>query len=285
VGVRVIVEHAPAKLNAFLHIVGKRADGYHLLDSVVFFTEFGDTVRVKEADEWGFECIGPYAAALVDTPPEANLVMKAAHALAHHAKIDSKAYITLEKHIPVGAGIGGGSADAAATLRALCKLWQLHIPHAELLTIAVGIGADVPVCLEARTAWMRGIGELVTPVAVPFPYHVLLVNPNIPLPTPCVFAAYVGQHRAPLPLSDEPSWEELLGATHNDLEGAAIECVPQVAEVLHWLRTYTRPVVARMSGSGATCFALYTNERDALQAQQQLSKEQPHWWSVATTVR
>ena len=270
---------APAKINLFLHVTGKRADGYHLLDSLVAFTEFGDHIEVEAAEELSLHVTGA-----LDVPREQNLVWKAAKALQATLPQARGARITLHKHIPVGAGLGGGSADTAAALRALGALWKAEVPPA----LALSLGSDVPVCMESVPAFMRGVGEKLTPVSLRAGFAVLLVNPNIPLATADVFRAFAGAAKQEIPFRQEIAETELLDMmrdTSNMLQAAAIVCLPVVGDVLEALGVTKDCLVARMSGSGATCFGLYATHAQAMAAHNALRAQYPHWWYQVTSLR
>lgn len=268
-----VQDFAPAKINLSLHVTGQRADGYHLLDSLVVFADVGDRVTVRLADAPSLSVTGPQAAGVpVDG---SNLVLRAA------AWFGAAAEITLEKHLPAMAGIGGGSSDAAATLRALAGATGRTVAGG-----AAALGADVPVCLIARVARMRGVGEDVTPLPALPPLHGVLVNPGVDVPTPQVFALL--EHKANPPMPDTlPIWPDAaalaawLGGMRNDLEPPAIAMAPVIGEVLMKLGRDPACLLARMSGSGATCFAL-TGTRAGAEAMA-VRLAQPGWWVQPVT--
>lgn len=266
-----ITEHAPAKLNLTLRVTGRRDDGYHLLDSLVGFTELGDTLAVEPAESLSLAIEGPFAPALKAEPD--NLVLRAARMLAEAAGFVPRARLTLTKRLPVASGIGGGSSDAAAALRALARLWGTAVP---LLPLAARLGADVPVCLAGRSCRMRGIGETIEPLALPAT-DLVLVNPGRPLATAAVFAA----RTAAFSPAFAPSGGDLAAmvtAGGNDLAAPARGLCPDIDEVLSVLAELPGCRAAAMSGSGATCFALFDRAPDAAF----LSLAYPAWW-VATT--
>jgi 4-diphosphocytidyl-2-C-methyl-D-erythritol kinase len=277
------VEAAPAKLNLYLHVVGRRADGYHLLDSLVAFTEHGDVVRATPASGLSLRLDGPFADGLEGGGD--NLALKAAAAL--QARLGAAgAALALTKNLPIAAGLGGGSADAAATLRVLARLWRADPGEAVLLDIARTLGADVPVCVRGVPAYFGGIGdELAAAPKLP-PVGVVLVNPRIPLPTAKVFAARRGQFSALARFSESPGdaadLAALLAQRRNDLEPAACELVPAIAAVLAAVAASPGCRLARMAGSGATCFGLYDNSVVAAAAAGWLAGRQPAWWTKAT---
>jgi 4-diphosphocytidyl-2-C-methyl-D-erythritol kinase len=278
-----VAEAAPAKLNLYLHVVGRRPDGYHLLDSLVAFTEYGDVVRAAPASGLTLRLDGPFAPALAGEGE--NLALKAAQALQGRCGAAGAA-LGLTKNLPVAAGLGGGSADAAAVLRALVRLWGADPGEAALIDIARGLGADVPVCVRRSPAYFGGVGDELAPAQHLPAAGLVLVNPRIPLPTAKVFAARRGAFSAPARLSETPrdvaGLARLLGQRRNDLEPAAIELVPAVATVLAALAASPGCRLARMAGSGATCFGLYDDAAAAERARPWLAAREPAWWSAAT---
>lgn len=269
---------APAKVNLYLHVTGRRPDGYHLLDSLVAFIGAGDTVTVAPNDRLQLALEGPFAAAAGAGPD--NLVLRAAQGLAALCGVPAAATLRLDKRLPVAAGLGGGSADAAATLRLLIDLWRVAPEPAALDRLALGLGADVPVCLNGTPALVGGIGEQVAPTRLPA-CHLLLANPGVALPTPKVFDALAGRFSAALPWTAPPDLASLVAALvsrQNDLERPAIELAPVIAQVLERLRGLPGARLARMSGSGATCFALFGHADAAAAAAAGLAAERPGWW-------
>lgn len=264
-----ITEPAPAKLNLALHVRGKMLDGRHRLETLFAFCVDGDRVEAEAADAIMLELKGPFADALEGD----NLVVRAACALRKAADVESGAALTLIKMLPVASGIGGGSADAAATLRLLTRLWSIDPRHAT--EVAPAIGADVPACLLSMTARGDGAGDALALVddervaGAP----VLLVNPGALLSTGTVFGAWDGVDRGPL-----TDWRH----GRNDLEAPAIALVPQVADVLGWLSAQVGANFIRMSGSGATCFALFDSEQARDIAAMACP---PSWWHLATVLR
>ena len=275
-----IVQPAPAKLNLTLHITGKRTDGYHELDSLVAFADLQDTISVRPAAELGLSVEGPFAPALADEPD--NLVLKAARALAAAANVSDGAAIGLIKRLPVAGGIGGGSADAAAALRALAMLWKIDLGSPDLVGLAMELGADVPVCLAGRASYMSGAGERLDPAPRLPPAALVLANPMRPLATKAVFDAFDGRfsaadrfERAPADVSE---LAELLATRHNDLTDPARSCLPEIATVLDALDAAPGSLLARMSGSGATCFALFEIDTEAEHAAAEIASAHPDWW-------
>lgn len=282
---------APAKINLALHVIGRRADGYHELDSLVAFASVHDTVRAQAADALTLSIAGPGAASLAALPADDNMILRAARRLAEIAGIRvPRAALSLEKTLPVASGIGGGSADGAAALLALRDLWRLDMDELRLAEAALSLGADLPVCLGSRPAIMRGIGERLLPAPALPPLGILLVNPRVALPTPDVFCALglqirAGKFGAPMALDYRPgdaaSLLANLLALRNDLQEPAISLAPAVADVLAALGALAGARLARMSGSGATCFALFDTEAAARDAERVLRAGHEGWWSAA----
>jgi 4-diphosphocytidyl-2-C-methyl-D-erythritol kinase len=277
-------EGASAKINLFLHVTGRRADGYHWLDSLVVFAAIGDRIETQRADQVTLSLSGPFAAALDETD---NLVLKAAQALKDAAAVKDGAAITLWKELPVASGIGGGSADAAATLRLLARLWQIE-DRGVLAQLALRLGADVPVCLASRPARMSGIGEDVQPIDDVPPLFLVLVNPGLPMATRDVFARREGPFSGAAPpppqRTDTTGFAAYLATTRNDLEAPALALVPGIGEVLAALRGQAACLLARLSGSGATCFGLFAEMATAEAAARTLETAHPLWWVRATPV-
>jgi 4-diphosphocytidyl-2-C-methyl-D-erythritol kinase len=272
---------APAKVNLYLHLIGRRPDGYHLLDSLVAFTDIGDRITAAPATTLSLEISGPEAAGLVNLGQE-NLVLRAARLLGDHAGTPRGAALYLEKNLPIAAGIGGGSSDAAAALRVLTALWQLSISEEALRCLGARVGADVPACLYGHAAWVGGIGERIEPAPDLAEAGVLLANPRKELPTVAVFAARKGPFGtsgrfAPMP-GDAVELASALMPRRNDLTGAAIELVPEIGAVLARLDRLPGALIARMSGSGATCFALFPDRGAAEDARAALAAAEPNWW-------
>lgn len=265
---------APAKVNLYLRVTGRRADGFHLLDSLAVFAGIGDQVAASPAPALGLTLEGPEAGVLAAEPD--NLVLRAAQALATAAERAPGAALLLTKRLPVASGIGGGSADAAAALRVLAQLWGIQ---ADLPALAAGLGADVPVCLAGRPARMQGVGELLSEVPALPPCGLLLANPRLPLPTPAVFRARTGGFypSATLPEAwpDAPALAAWLRPLGNDLQEAAISLCPAVATVLAAIAAQPGCLLARMSGSGATCFGLFATPAQAESAAAALPSA---WW-------
>ena len=273
---------APAKLNLYLHVTGRRADGYHLLDSLVAFSDIGDRLSIAPAPRLTLAITGPFARDLAPDEPEKNLVWRAAEALAAKLGRAPDVALTLEKNLPVASGIGGGSSDAAAALKALTAHWQASLDERALRAIAAGLGADVSVCLIARASFFGGIGDEIAPAPSLPPAPLLLVNPGIALPTASVFRARHGAFSPPARFAAAPAsvgaLATLLDERRNDLTDAAIGIVPAIGDVLAALAAQPGARLARMSGSGATCFALFDTAAAAKAAAATLRAAQPRWW-------
>ncbi|MCL6740249.1 4-(cytidine 5'-diphospho)-2-C-methyl-D-erythritol kinase [Sphingomonas sp. RB56-2] len=264
-------EPAPAKLNLALHVRGTLPDGRHALETIFAFCTDGDRLDGEDSDKLSLDIVGPFADSLA--ADDQNLVLRAAHALADAANIEPKAALTLTKNLPIASGMGGGSADAAAALRLLTRLWNLNPSFA--VDVAPKIGSDVPACLLSLSARGTESGdklELVQDLAISG-QAVLLVNPRVALSTRDVFATWDGIDRGPL-----GDWRR----GRNDLALPARSLVPAIGDVLDWLKNRTGANLVRMSGSGATCFALFGNEaaRDAAAAACPVE-----WWHLATDLR
>jgi 4-diphosphocytidyl-2-C-methyl-D-erythritol kinase len=281
--VTTLSEYAPAKINLTLRIVGRRANGYHELESLVVFADLADRLTLIPGPETSLDVAGPFAATCGAT--EDNLILKAVHKLARSLPGLKAGQFRLEKNLPVAAGIGGGSSDAAAALRLLARANGIAPDDPRLTEAALAVGADVPVCLDPRPRIMRGIGEILSaPLDLPA-LSAVLVNPRVPTETGKVFAAFAGMHGSSKPLGDPPK-ENLLGylqAHGNDMTAAAMTCVPVIGEVLDTLAALPGAQLARMSGSGSTCFALF-GSADARQAAEQIKSAQPDWWIAAATL-
>ena len=279
-----LTEPAPAKVNLALAVTGQRADGYHLLDSLVTFTAFGDRLGLSPASEDRFTLSGRFAEKL-DGMGE-NLVVTARDrlraALAETGQAAPPVHIHLEKNLPVTAGIGGGSADAAAALRGLIALWRAELPRDTRDALAIGLGADVPMCVESRPLVARGVGEDITPLPLPA-LPMVLVNPLVGVSTPAVFRALATKRNPPLDLPTATSdWPALIARLRNDLEPPARALCPEIGTVSAALAESGADIV-RMSGSGATCFGLFAARDAAEGTAKALAQRHPDWFIVATT--
>lgn len=274
---------APAKVNLFLHLTGRRPDGYHLIDSLFVFTEGGDTVYLQDGPVFSFSLDGRFAGALknVGGAGDGNLMVRAARLLAREVNRDLTVHMRLDKELPVAAGLGGGSSDAATVLTALSDWWGLDMDPKRLGALALSLGADVPACLSPHPQRVAGIGEICTPARVDMPPHILLVNPGLPLATPDVFRAYRHSDRAfAAVLEDVPVWDmdRIARDTVNGLTDAALACLPSIADMLDILAALNGARLTRLSGSGPTCFVLFDSAETAAAAAADLGRKYPGWW-------
>ncbi len=285
-----LVEDAPAKVNLTLRVLGRRADGYHEIESLVAFAGVGDRLSFAPGGALALTVSGPSAEEA--GAPADNLVLKAARALADRLPTVGAGTFDLDKRLPVAAGLGGGSADAAAALRLLARANKLAADDPLLFAAARATGADVPVCLDPRTRLMRGIGEvLFGPFKLP-PLQGVLVNPGVALATKAVFARWKPPETPLVPadltvltaMSKRDQLVRFLLSQANDLESAAIALAPVVADVLLALSSQPHCELARMSGSGATCFAVFASAADAIKAAEAVHAEYPNWWVRATAL-
>jgi len=284
-----LIEEGRAKVNLTLRVVGRRADGYHELESVVAFADCADRLSLAPGAALDLTMSGPLAQACGETSD--NLVLKAAHLLGERVPGLKIGSFTLDKVLPVAAGIGGGSADAAAALRLLAQLNGLALDDKRLLDVALETGADVPACLTSRACDMTGVGESLLPLSLPI-MPCVLVNPRVPVATRDVFAALGLRHgellvgaadviRAtawPEQGASVEDWVEVLAASSNDLEAPATRIQPVIGEVIAALSAANGAWLARMSGSGATCFAIFENTAEAQRAAQKIRLDHPQWW-------
>lgn len=284
-----VCEAARAKVNLTLHIKGKRPDGYHELESLVVFADFSDELVFTPASEDSLSLEGPFAG-LVDGE---NLVLKAKRAVASWLGVSISGDFRLKKSIPVAAGLGGGSSDAAAAIRALLKVYDSAGNAKTFIKQSAAIGADVPVCLQNSAAWMRGLGERVTPVPGLTPLPALLVNPRIKLSTAAVFKTLNAKPLQPEEAGPPPSfpgWRNpreaavWLNEGRNDLEAPAIALEPAVKNVLDALRRLDGCMLSRLSGSGPTCFGIFLSQDAAAEAASEMRRSYPNWWVQATTL-
>jgi 4-diphosphocytidyl-2-C-methyl-D-erythritol kinase len=279
-----VIERAHAKLNLALHIIGRRADGYHELDSIVAFADFADVLTISPATRVSIDVAGPFADGLPHD--DRNSVVAAWRQLDIFLRDKGAALAPvkfhLEKNLPIAAGIGGGSADAAAALRGLVRYSGLSISPQDLSEIALQLGADMPICLIQKSSRMRGIGEIVSPIDIDLPSGIVLVNPRIPTPTSKVFES--------LNLQCGQSFGTEIGNDHdiqswrNDLTAPAMTLVPEIADIIGSLNSQPDIICSRMSGSGATCFGLFESYEKAQSAADAIAEKRPNWWVVATTI-
>lgn len=278
-----VVIGAPAKINLYLHVLGRRPDGYHDLDSLVAFATLHDVITVAPADDWSLAIDGPFNEILsASVEDHDNLVLRAARMLAEHLGHSDGAALRLHKEIPIEAGLGGGSSDGAAVLLALCRMWHADVPMVVLSDMARRLGADLPVCLHSRTAFMSGVGEQIEIAPEVPPLGILLVNPRARVPTADVFRRWRPSN-API---ERPSYQpadpvSLINALRdcrNDLTAPAIAMAPSIGTVLSAIESTLGVLLTRMSGSGATCFGLFADAVAAQSAAEQIAQAQPEWW-------
>lgn len=280
---------APAKINLALHVVGQRPDGHHLLESLVTFAECGDRVGLTAAERDRFTVSGRFATDLSAEGNGGNLVLRARDLLRRELSAQGgmagPVHLHLEKNLPIASGIGGGSADAAATLRGLLSLWGATVEAARLDSLALQLGADVPMCLDRGPLVARGIGEEITPFPELPPFDVVLVNPLVAVSTPVIFRSLVRKTNPALVLPEDArstaEWLTAMAAMRNDLEPPARAHEPMIETVSNALHDAGAALV-RMSGSGATCFGLFTGTKSAERAAETISADHPRWYVQAT---
>ena len=282
---------APAKINLALHVTGQRADGFHLLDSLVAFAPVGDRLTLSPAGHFSMTVSGPEAQGV--PADSSNLVLKAAALFAEGTRMVGGVTFHLEKNLPAASGIGGGSSDAAAALRGLLQMGFGAAPKVQARVLGtlgaalVRLGADVPMCVAPQPQRAQGVGEDLAPVRLP-PLPCLLVNPRVGVATPAVFKALRQKDNAPLPVPPEFAGAtdciDWLAQQRNDLQAPAIATAPVIATVLETLAALPGCRLARMSGSGATCFALFATEAEARAAETALRSARPEWWCAEATL-
>ena len=280
---------SPAKINLFLHITGRLNNGYHTLDSLVAFADIGDHITLHAADTFSLNIQGPYANDLSPNDTADNLITKATYALAKHLGKRPNIKITLTKNLPIAAGIGGGSSNAAATIRGLIQWWDASCKDDDLQDICTKLGADMPVCYHNKPAYMQGTGEIITPLKAPLPeLGIILINPNKPCPTQPVFAQIKPPYSSALTLPEDFQSQTnlitFLKEQRNDLTNAACSAIPDIQMILDTLNNEPECQIARLSGSGATCFGLFTNKNAANKAAQTLKKNHPDCWIESGTI-
>jgi 4-diphosphocytidyl-2-C-methyl-D-erythritol kinase len=290
---RTVTVFAPAKINLYLHVTGRRGDGYHLLDSLVAFADIGDRVSFAPANDFSFDIQGPYAAAFPAGERDAssrssNLAVRAVWALSRALHLPPRTRMTLTKNLPLASGLGGGSADAAAALWGLMEWWGVDAAAVPGLDgLMRGLGADVPACLSCGPQWVAGAGEKLTPAALP-EIPVVLVNPGRLCRTADVFAGFGGDFGAmaekPGVMDDGGSVIAFLAAQDNMLTRAAVNLVPEISSARAALEKQPGCRLARMSGSGATCFGLFDAEEAAVVAAENILTKNPRWWVRAGTL-
>ncbi len=286
-----ITEIACAKINLYLHVGGVRGDGLHDLASLFVFADQGDEITVEPAQELSLTISGPFAESLQAFPVSHNLILKAATQLRDAQSIEVGARINLVKNLPVAAGIGGGSADAAAALRALTRLWNLTISSQELHNIAFALGADVPACLETHPIFVSGAGEVIERAPSLPQLWVCLANPRVETPTGPIFKAFDSQNQIPeMPkhmgeqaFSSPDDFISQLSLARNDLQAPAIAHEVVIKTVIEALTAQPGALLSRMSGSGATCFALFDNLEDAKNASVEI--ERRGWWAMTAKLK
>jgi 4-diphosphocytidyl-2-C-methyl-D-erythritol kinase len=275
---------APAKINLFLHVGARRADGFHDIESLAAFADIGDELSVQRAKEFSLALDGPFAGELA--ADGSNLVLRAARTLSSSTGLNVAARILLTKNLPVSSGLGGGSADAAAALRGLARLWGVLVSASDLHAIAGTLGSDVAVCLASSPSWMEGRGELLSPVPDLPQTWVVLVNPGIAISTGAIFAALKDRNGVggpkPLGWQTRGALVDFLKKQSNDLEQPARLAAPAIGEALGALSSSKGALLARMSGSGATCFGLFGEESEAAAAAVRIGQAHPQWWVKAT---
>ncbi|MDO3434120.1 4-(cytidine 5'-diphospho)-2-C-methyl-D-erythritol kinase [Rhizobium sp. CBN3] len=276
-----VTEEARAKINLALHVTGQRPDGYHLLDMLVTFADCGDRLGFLPAQADAFTLSGRFGETLAGDGGT-NLVLRARDLLREVVGgLAFPVHIHLQKNLPVASGIGGGSADAAATLRGLMRLWGTGLPVETLAALALKLGADVPMCLESRPLIARGIGEEIEAVPDLPAFAMVLANPLKGVPTPEVFRRLTAKNNPPLNLAQTAGWLAAIGAARNDLEPPAREAVPEIAAISAMLQA-EGALLARMSGSGATCFGIFADMAAARDAAAALHAARPDWYFQAT---
>lgn len=281
---------APAKINLYLHVTGRLDNGYHTLDSLVVFADIGDRVEIEPAPDFEFRVRGPFAGGfgpkeMDASPHSSNLIVQAAWALARAAQKVPNIRATLTKNLPLASGLGGGSADAAAILWGLLEWWGLSSQAHYLPGLMSRLGADVPVCLPCKPARIRGIGDVLDPVPPMPEIPVVLVHPGKPCPTATVFSHFTGSFKEPQPMPENmENFGELISFLKkqgNDLYEPARQSVPEIDNVLNALNARKGCALARLSGSGATCFGLFETEAAAQAAAKAIAAENPDWWVKA----
>ncbi|NNU46426.1 4-(cytidine 5'-diphospho)-2-C-methyl-D-erythritol kinase [Rhizobium sp. WYCCWR 11279] len=280
-----VTEEARAKINLALHVTGQRADGYHLLDMLVTFADCGDRLGFLPSQADTFTLSGRFGETLADDGGT-NLVLRARDLLREAVgALAFPVHIHLQKNLPIASGIGGGSADAAATLRGLMRLWGMSLPVEALATLSLKLGADVPMCLESRPLIARGIGEQIEAVPELPAFAIVLANPLKGVSTPEVFRRLPAKNNPPLNLASNlagtADWLAAIGIARNDLEPPARELVPEISAISAMLQA-RGALLTRMSGSGATCFGIFTTMAAAQEAVTTLHGERPDWYFQAT---
>ena len=278
---------APAKINLYLHVTGRLDNGYHTLDSLIAFADIGDQLEISASPDFRLEIDGPFARSfapkeLDSSPSSSNLVTQAAWSLARASQKVPNVHARLTKNLPLGSGLGGGSSDAAAVIWALLEWWDLPKDMRYLPGLMARLGADVPVCLHCKSARVRGIGDILDPVPHIPETPIVLIYPGKPCPTKDVFRRFTGAHKESIPLpaqfEDIDALAAFLENTQNDLLPAARDIVPAIDNALKALETQSGCRIARLSGSGSSCFGLFADDTHARKAADVLADENPDWW-------
>lgn len=279
---------APAKINLFLHVTGREKNGYHTLQSLVCFADVGDIIEIEPSESFNFRVQGPFAQQFEkeENKPEidsANMVVKAARAISQATDRKLNTTITLTKNLPLAAGIGGGSSDAAATLWGLQQLWDLDTKAQYLLPLMLKLGADVPVCMGCAPTLVEGIGNKLTPLSMTPEIPVLLVNPRVHCPTENVFLNHRSEYQKKISIPNQFTHQnelvDFLKTTQNDLFPAASALIPDIENVMHTLEIQSGVLLHRMTGSGASCFALFDTIENATLAKNNILQDNPDWWA------
>ncbi len=283
---------SPAKINLYLQVVGKRDDGYHLLDSLCVFANKGDELSFtdnQETNEITLQIIGTYAHELKSLPIESNIIYKTAKMLQDHYAVGRGVHIILKKELPIASGVGGGSSNSATTMWELNKLWDLKISKKNLATLGQQMGADVSMCIYKQACYIAGVGEKVTLLEEFTPIQALMINPNQPCHTPQIFQHLHSQNHGkfsqlfepkPTHITDITMLIDILKSTTNNLQPPAISQHPIIKEVLQSIANTNNCLFTRMSGSGATCFGIYKTQADTMQALSHIKESHPDWWVV-----
>ncbi len=278
---------APAKLNLFLHITGKRNNGYHDLQSLVTFADFGDQITITPAEEFMFSFDSTSDNFPID---ENNIIICAANLLGELLHKDLNCHIHLTKNIPIGAGLGGGSSDAAATIEGLSKFWNADILQDQLDKILIELGADVPACFYKKACYFEGIGEIIKPISALPTLHAVIIYPNKHCSTKEIFESYVPEFSEnilllPEKFETEQDFLDFLHLQKNDLTNAAIEKIPDIKDIIDTLEKDNDCLLTRMSGSGSACFGLFDNRESAHDTAHKIKHKNPEWWVQATALQ
>ena len=273
----------PAKVNLFLHIVGRNKDTYHELQSLVYFADFGDEITITEAEVFSFSSNNK------SIQTDDNIIVKAAQSLSKELNQPLYCSITLNKKIPIGAGLGGGSSDAAAVIKGLLEFWDISEPPTNLESILLSLGADVPSCYHGRACYFENIGEIITPIQNAPDLYGVLVNPHIACATKDIFSKikppFKNSITLPAQFDSSADLIDFLKEQNNDLTPAACQTIPEIQNVLDYLSMQDENLLTRMSGSGATCFSLFETKEKAKHCALSIQKENPQWWVQAVTLK